>query len=117
MSSEPPSYASELRIVGPSFQSLAKVLDVGILFIDMEGRVEYASPSACELLGTRDDPQLHEVWARLRNELLAAHPGSDDELPTDLSVVASLPLPGGASRRLRVRVRKLAADDCVGHLV
>jgi signal transduction histidine kinase len=116
MPSEPPSYASELRIVGPSFRTLAKVLDVGILFIDVHGRVEYASPSACDLLAVATEDDVQEVWARMREELLGPQHPPGAELP-ELSVVASLPLPGGTSRRLRVRVRKLAADECIGHLV
>src|SRR6185295_18135447 len=101
MPSEPPSYAAELRIVGPSFRTLAKVLDVGILFIDVQGQVEYASPSACELLAVPDEDHAHDVWERLRKELLVANHVRDDALPADLSVVASVPLPDGASRRLR----------------
>jgi signal transduction histidine kinase len=94
--------------------ALSRIMNVGALVLGPAAQLEFASPIACELLGTASLAELRGRWDGLKRPLLGdprALPGS--HVPARR--VADFPL-GGGERSLRVEIYRLG-HAAAGYLV
>jgi signal transduction histidine kinase len=90
---------------GGRFRELAAVaerFDLGVLVVDAEGRLQFASGGACDLLGP-GEVDLAGRWAELAPRFHLDQPSSFRDKVIDLGL-------DGATRPVRVEVRALAGD-------
>jgi len=96
--------------------AVANFMDVGLLWLSGDRRLEFANPTACELLGCRQPDELQSRWdsvARLLADALA-------RLPTERagSVRADVEFPiGERVHRLRFEVHRPSDDGSEGLLI
>lgn len=67
-------------------QTLSRLVDVGVLLVGPDHRLEFANPRACELLGCADSSVLHERWPEVVGLLLPAGPTEATAAQLDFEV-------------------------------
>jgi len=91
------------------------VMDVGLVILNPELRVDFANPLVCELFGCGGAAELERLWPTLlpRFEPALAAAGEQDEaVPLDLNLPEAIP-----PRRLACQVYRLREDDCDAYLI
>ena len=92
-----PSILAEMAARGVSrdalFHAVIEKVTVGVVLLDLEGRIQYANPAYCEMAGC--------AAARLHNKkfISLAHPDEQRDAGTQLSSLLS-----GAQEELRLEV-------------
>jgi signal transduction histidine kinase len=79
----------------PDSRLLARLLQAGVLVLDEDANLHYASPGACELLGAASDTELRAGWGDIGAQLRAGE--WPQRLPDGASYYgrADLRMPGG----------------------
>jgi len=94
--------------------ALSRIMNIGVLLLDQSGEAEFASPLACELLGSVGDADVNRRWrdlkARFNVDLGAA------KTSTPLRVIADLDENSGA-HSLRMEIYALEEKACTGYLI
>jgi signal transduction histidine kinase len=97
------------------FDSLMQVMDVGVLLVNPNGRLEFASQRAHDLLGCTDAEGLERRWRevqpQLEGRLTSSHDGTEEVVQN-----IDLPLDTGTGR-LRIEFHSLGEDGAQGHLL
>jgi signal transduction histidine kinase len=90
---------------------LARFVGDGVLLIDPNGRLRFASLEARLALGAASDEELETSWSRISRTVIdaAADVGAPHDDGVDVDWVA-----GGNTRRLFFRVHRLGGDKCDG---
>ena len=86
------------------FGALMKVMDVGVLLVGSNGLLEFANPTARELLGCRDAGVLETRWAEIWQTLEAAFTHAGEASRVDLDLPSN-------GRTCAVRVELSPLDD------
>jgi signal transduction histidine kinase len=97
--------------------ALSRMMNVGVLLLEPTGKLEFANPLACELLGFANEAQLKQDWPRVQPllQLVDVLPHvTNPNKPRMLK--ANFPLPEG-ERQLRLEVNVLDQESCSGYLV
>lgn len=113
-SPRPEGGAAAKRWRDTSLGALSRILRDGLVLLEPDGRVAYASPTASRLCGTTTPEELHELFAEWSPgiiETARAHDGA--EAPV-VSVEREL---DGHTRRLELRIVDIDEDACEGYIV
>lgn len=95
---------------------LMKATQGGVLLVGPEGHLEFASPSACELLGSQGLDELAQQWPGLRMHLDAFLARFDASSPPVLQTDFDLPR-DGVIHRLRLEIYRVQEGGRTGHLI
>jgi signal transduction histidine kinase len=99
------------------FDSLMQVMDVGVLLVNANGRLEFASLRAHDLLGCADADGLERRWSDMKPEIGERLTSSPDGAGFGAAAQdIDVPLDSGTSR-LRIEFYPLGEDGSQGHLL
>lgn len=96
------------------FLALGQAVNVGVLLMDPQGRFEFASPRARELLGCTNDDELTRVMEEVRPAL---ERGLSRRRPSGAEGVRIDVEPSSREGRVRLEVFPLGQGETEGHLV
>ena len=98
-----------------SLHTLTRILNVGLLALDRDGELEFASPVAMRLLGCEDLEGLRRRWTGIKGLLRLDEANSRNGAGT-LRYVIEVPV-DGAMRSLRLEIYRPDSESCAGRLV
>jgi signal transduction histidine kinase len=102
---------------GPSsLHALSRLMRDGLVFLEPDGEVAYASPSALRLCHANDIDDLRALFAAWTSDVIRAARGdaAKSEEPPAVSVEREL---DGHTRRLELRILPIDEDACGGYIV
>jgi signal transduction histidine kinase len=95
--------------------ALASFMDVGVLLLGADRRLEFANAAARELLGCTNPGDLEQRWGGMRHILVEALDRSD-AAQSGARVDVEMPV-NGSSRNLRLELHRPEDDERGGYLV
>lgn len=106
----------EKTILFPWLGTLTRVMDVGILIINGNRELEFASSKAAELLWCRGADEVRQFWARVRPRLADALVSGASSTPEGTEVALEVDF-GGRHHQLLLEVHEIKEEGCEAFLI